>query len=108
MAVRFAPLNDGSHKSRLEAQVTGSGKAWISTNGKTIRGTWKKPGFKGKTRFFDKNGNQVTLTRGQTFVQVVPLSAKITVTHGKAPTASTTSPSPSPGGLIGAVGRFIS
>ena len=62
MAVRFAPLNDGSHKSRLEAQVTGSGKAWISTNGKTIRGTWKKPGFRGKTQFFDQNGNKVTLT----------------------------------------------
>ena len=108
MAVRFAPLNDGSHKSRLEAQVTGTGKAWISTNGKTIRGTWKKPGFRGKTQFFDKNGNKVTLTRGQTFVQVVPLSAKITVTPGQAPTASTTSPIAVSGGPIGAVGRFIS
>jgi Protein of unknown function (DUF3048) N-terminal domain/Protein of unknown function (DUF3048) C-terminal domain len=108
MAVRFAPLNDGSHKSRLEAQVTGSGKAWISTNGKTIRGTWKKPGFRAKTRFFDRNGNKVTLTRGQTFVQVVPLSAKITVTPGQAPTASTTSPIAASGGPIGAVGRFIS
>ena len=63
MAVRFAPLNDGSHKSRLEAQVTGTGKAWISTNGKTIRGTWKKPGFRGKTQFFDRSGKKVTLTR---------------------------------------------
>jgi hypothetical protein len=108
MAVRFAPLNDGSHKSRLEAQVTGTGKAWISTNGKTIRGTWKKPGFRGKTQFFDRNGKKVTLTRGQTFVQVVPLSAKITVTPGQAPTASTTNLVAASGGPIGAVGRFIS
>ena len=107
MAVRFAPLNDGSHKSRLEAQVTGSGKAWISTNGKTIRGTWKKPGFRGKTQFFDRNGQKVTLTRGQTFVQVVPLSAKITVTPGKAPVASTNVIAAA-GGPMGAVGRFIS
>ena len=88
MAVGFAPLNDGSHKSRLEAQVTGSGKAWISTNGKTIRGTWKKPGFRAKTRFFDRNGNPVTLTRGQTFVQVVPKSTTITVKDGKVPVAT--------------------
>ena len=42
MAVRFGPLNDGSNKHRLEAQVTGSGKAWIATNGKTISGTWQE------------------------------------------------------------------
>jgi hypothetical protein len=108
MAVRFAPLNDGSHKSRLEAQATGSGKAWISTNGKTIRGTWKKPGFKAKTRFYDRDGNEVTLTRGQTFVQVVPLSAKITVADGKVPPAATTGGVVGPGGLYGAARRAIS
>ncbi len=107
MAVRFAPLNDGSHKSRLEADVTGSGKAWISTNGKTIKGTWKKPGFKAKTRFYDKDGNEVTLTRGQTFVQVVPLSAKVTVADGKVPPAATTG-LVSPGGLYGATHRTLS
>jgi hypothetical protein len=107
MAVRFAPLNDGSHKSRLEAQVTGSGKAWISTNGKTIRGTWKKPGFKAKTRFYDKDGNEVTLTRGQTFVQVVPLSAKVTVADGKVPAAAT-GVVVSPGGLYGTTWRAVS
>ncbi len=58
MAVRFAPLNDGSHKSRLEAQVTGSGKAWISTNGKTIRGTWKKPGSGARRSSSTADGKQ--------------------------------------------------
>ena len=107
MAVSFAPLNDGSHKSRLEAQVTGTGKAWIATNGKTIRGTWKKSGFKSKTRFFDRKGNPVTLTPGQTFVQVVPRSTTITVKDGKVP-APTTGVLVTPGGLYGAVGRPIS
>ena len=89
MAVPFGPLNDGSHKSRLEGKVTGSGKAWIATNGKTIRGTWKKPKFNGKTRFFDKSGKPVTLTRGQTFVQVVPAGTNITIKDGKVPPAAT-------------------
>ena len=43
MRMSFGPLNDGHPaKLRLEAEVIGSGKAWIATNGKTIAGTWKK------------------------------------------------------------------
>ena len=37
MVMRFGPLDDGSHKHRLEAVVIGSGPAWISTNGITIK-----------------------------------------------------------------------
>ena len=70
-------------------------------------GTWKKPEFSGKTRFFDKNGNPVTLTRGQTFVQVVPLSANDHRHDGKAPRRRRPSARRA-GGPIGAVGRFIS
>jgi Protein of unknown function (DUF3048) N-terminal domain/Protein of unknown function (DUF3048) C-terminal domain len=86
MFMHFAPLNDGSHKSRLEANFTGSGVAYIATNGKTIKGTWKKKSMKGPTRFFDRQGNKVTLTVGQTFVQVVPAGTKITIQDGTVPT----------------------
>jgi hypothetical protein len=99
MAVHFGRLNDGSHKSRLEAQVTGSGKAWIATNGKTIRGTWKKSKFNGKTRFFDKSGKPVTLTRGQTFVQVVPAGTNLTIKDGTVPPAAT-------GVIVGPAGPY--
>jgi hypothetical protein len=97
MFVSFAPLNDGSKKHRLEAKVTGSGKAWISTNGKTIKGTWKKKAFNAPTLFFDKDGKPVTLTIGQTFVQVVPIGTKVTYKNGKVPApAPGSSPTPSP------------
>ena len=72
MLMRFGPLNDGSHKNRLEADVVGTGTAWIATNGTTIKGTWRKDGLTEPTRFFDANGEPVTLTVGQTFVQVLP------------------------------------
>src|SRR5262245_50606495 len=62
MRVRFGPLNDGHpDKHRLEANVVGSGKAWISTNGKTIVGTWKKASVIAPTLFFDGQGKPVTL-----------------------------------------------
>jgi hypothetical protein len=94
MMVRFVPIGDKKH--RLDGQVTGSGVAWIATNGKTIKGTWRKKSFTGATRFYDSDGREVTLTMGQTFVQVVQRGTKITVKDGKVPApAASASPSPS-------------
>jgi hypothetical protein len=85
MSMSFGPLNDGSKKHRLEAQFIGQGTAWIATNGKTIKGTWKKTSMTSPTRFYDKNGKQVILTVGQTFVQVMPKGSAITIKDGKVP-----------------------
>jgi hypothetical protein len=84
MQVRFGPLNDGHpNKKRLEADVIGSGPAWISTNGITIKGTWKKASLQAPTQFFDKNGKPVTLTVGQTFIQVMKTTDAISFSAGK-------------------------
>jgi Protein of unknown function (DUF3048) N-terminal domain/Protein of unknown function (DUF3048) C-terminal domain len=84
MLMHFGPLNDGHpQKHRLEGQVIGSGPAWISTNGVTIKGTWKKTALTSGTRFFDSKGRPVTLTVGQTFVQVMPYGAKMSFVPGK-------------------------
>jgi hypothetical protein len=94
MLMHFGPLNDGSGKARLEAQVTGTGPAWISSNGVTIKGTWKKAGQTAPTSFFDAAGKPVRLTVGQTFIQVMPYGSAMTFTKGKpAP------PDPFPAGL---------
>lgn len=83
MVVDFRPLNDP--KQRLEARVTGSGTAWIATNGRTVKGTWKKAAFDGPTRFFGPDGEPVTLTAGQTFVQVVPRGTRVSIQDGALP-----------------------
>jgi hypothetical protein len=83
MIMSFGPLNDGSNKNRLEAQYVGSGRAWIATNGRTIKGTWRKDSVQEPTRFFDADENPVTLTVGQTFIQVMPRGSKVTVKDGK-------------------------
>ncbi len=85
MFVRFGPLNDGSSKNRLEARFTGSGRAYIATNGSTVKGTWKKASVRGKTRFYGPDGKPVVLTIGQTFIQVVPTGTKLTIKDGKDP-----------------------
>ena len=85
LLMSFAPLNDGSKKHRLEAQFTGKGTAWIATNGKAVKGTWKKDSMTGPTRLFTKDGKPVTLTAGQTFVQVVPIGTRLTIKNGEVP-----------------------
>jgi hypothetical protein len=85
MLMSFGPLNDGSNKHRLEADVIGSGRAWIATNGHTIKGTWRKDSLQKPTRFFDADGNPVTLTIGQTFVQVMQTGTKVTIKDGSGP-----------------------
>ena len=95
MNMVFGPLNDGHpNKHRLEANVVGTGKAWIATNGKTIKGTWSKKSNTAPTLFFDSAGKPVTLTVGQTFIQVLRIGQGygVSIKDGKVPAAS---PSPS-------------
>jgi hypothetical protein len=95
LLMHFGPLNDGSPKHRLEADFIGIGSAWIATNGKTVKGTWKKTSLTSPTRLFGPNGQPVTLTAGQTFVQVVPTGTKVSIKDGKVPPPL---PAPRPAG----------
>jgi Protein of unknown function (DUF3048) N-terminal domain/Protein of unknown function (DUF3048) C-terminal domain len=85
MLMKFGPLNDDRSHHRLEAQVVGKGTAWISTNGTTIKGTWRKDSLTKPTLFFDAKGKAVKLTVGQTFVQVMQTGTKVTITAGAPP-----------------------
>jgi hypothetical protein len=100
MVVSFAPLNDGSKKHRLEAQFKGKGVAWIATGGKTIKGEWRKKTLTAPTRFYDKNGKQVTFTAGQTFIQVIAKGFKPTIKQGKAPEVDNTGGHGNRGALV--------
>jgi hypothetical protein len=89
----FGALNDGHpNKHRLEARNIGKGEAWIATNGVTVKGTWKKASATAPTRLFGPDGEEITLTVGQTFVQVLALTYDFQIKDGKvaAPSASAT------------------
>jgi hypothetical protein len=107
MVVSFGPLNDGSHKNRLEAQFTGSGTAWVATNGTTTKGTWRKKSMTSPTRFFGKDGKPLTLTVGQTFVQVIPKGFRPTIKDGKVPPPPPPPPHPPATGTSGSAGALM-
>jgi Protein of unknown function (DUF3048) N-terminal domain/Protein of unknown function (DUF3048) C-terminal domain len=86
LRMSFGPLNDGHpQKHRLEANDVGKGVAYISTNGRTIKGQWRKASPTAPTLLFDRDGNPVTLTAGQTFVQVITLGYTFSIKDGVAP-----------------------
>ena len=80
MHVKFIETGDSKH--RLEGDMVGSGKAEIATNGRIVKGTWRKDDDTAPTRFFGPDGEPVVLTAGQTFIQVVPTNLKVTMTEG--------------------------
>lgn len=44
---------------------------WFFTNGKGIHVTWEKTSDYGATRFYDDNGNEITLNTGKTMICVI-------------------------------------
>lgn len=68
-------------KGRQAITTVGSGDAMILKKGAVIYGTWKKSSFAGRTRFYDGGGREVVLVPGNTWVEVVPKEANVTVTN---------------------------
>lgn len=65
--------------SRPDITTIGKGKAWVFSEGRLVKGTWRKRSDTGPTRVFDADGKEIVLVRGRTFIQVVPTKTKVTV-----------------------------
>ncbi len=55
----------------LNITLTGEGSGWFITRGKAQEITWKKDDAMGQTKYFDKDGNEITLNTGKTWICVV-------------------------------------
>lgn len=63
----------------LVIDLIGEGKACYLLGGRYSKGTWKKESVDKPTVFLDAGGNKIVLTPGQTWVQVVPEEATVSV-----------------------------
>ena len=59
-------------------QVIGTGKALVFQNGQVVQGTWSKASALDREVFYDTNGKEISMVRGQTWVEVVPAQNKVT------------------------------
>lgn len=81
IVVQFVDTKVLDDIGRLRIQTHGAGKALVFRDGKMIEGTWEKDASiqsdeqdidQSWTKFFDANGNEISLNRGQTWIEVVP------------------------------------
>lgn len=71
-----------------EAQLVGSGDAWIFTDGKVVEGRWSKGSIAEATSYTDVAGQPIALTPGRTWVELPAVGRPPTYAVGP----STTSP----------------
>lgn len=63
------PVDEEKH---MFYDVVGTGDALIFKNGNVTAGTWKKDSQLDREVFYDKNGSEITLTRGPIWIELVP------------------------------------
>jgi hypothetical protein len=68
---------EGDDAGRINVETTGNGKGYCINQGKVINIKWSKADRKSATKYTDEAGNAIKLKPGATWVQVVPLNAKI-------------------------------
>ena len=79
--IQFTPNYSikGDKQGRQEMNTIGSGKGYFITGGKAVGIKWSKESRRAQTKYTDENGNAITLNRGQTWIQIMPLTAKVTM-----------------------------
>ena len=62
-----------------DVKTVGNGTGYYITNGKFLPIKWSKQSREGKTSYTFENGTEITLNDGNTFIQIVPTDANITI-----------------------------
>mgnify|MGYP001564361248 CR=1 FL=1 len=76
LAKETGPVDNHAH---LLYNNVGSGDGQIWQDGKVTKITWKKPQRTSRTKFYDAQGREVQLNRGQIWIEMLPIGTSITV-----------------------------
>jgi hypothetical protein len=76
--IRNTPIK-GDPEGRQELHNIGSGEGWFITMGKAIKIKWSKSSRNGRTRYTDQDGKDITLNKGQTWIQIVWPAESVTI-----------------------------
>lgn len=79
-------LNDGSGKDRQDLSNIGTLDGYYITNGKAIEIKCYKASRTAQTIYRDLEGNEIEVNDGNTFVQIVPIDAKVKIEPGETKT----------------------
>jgi len=74
-AKEIGPVDDHAH---LLYTNIGSGDGQLLEDGKATKITWKKPTNASRLKFYDSTGKEVSLNRGQIWIEMLPIGTPIT------------------------------
>jgi Protein of unknown function (DUF3048) N-terminal domain/Protein of unknown function (DUF3048) C-terminal domain len=69
----------GAGAEGSEAEMVGTGPAWVFTGGQLVKGTWQRAKKEAPTRFVDASGADIRLAPGQTFVELLQSGYAVTL-----------------------------
>jgi hypothetical protein len=67
-----------NNKGRMDIKTTGTGKLLLFRDGTVTEGTWKKDSDTSRLQFLDSSGQVLALNPGQTWIDVIAPTTKIT------------------------------
>lgn len=72
VVVTESNIVDASGARSPTVDVTGTGRAWVLRDGRSIPGRWTRPSLEDVTVFETRSGDRITLAPGTTFVELIP------------------------------------
>jgi hypothetical protein len=72
VSVTDSDFLDSAGNPSPEVDLTGSGKAYVLRDGEVIRGRWKRESLHDVTTFVTKEGTEIALAPGRTWVELLP------------------------------------
>jgi len=72
-----SPANDGYEGGHILYKLTGTGDGYLFQDGKKEEITWEKEDAESRMKFYDNNNKEVSIVRGQVFVEILPIGNKV-------------------------------
>lgn len=72
VSVTDSDFLDSAGNPSPEVDLTGSGKAYVLRDGEVIRGRWERASLHDVTMFVTKDGTEIALAPGRTWVELLP------------------------------------
>jgi hypothetical protein len=72
---------DAAGNRSPEVISVGSGRAYILRAGRMTAGTWQRPTVGDVTKFYNRNGDEISLLPGVSWVELVPSTVDISASR---------------------------
>lgn len=75
---RESSADDGYPGGHMLYKLDGEGEALVFQDGVVIKGKWEKENAFSRMKFYEVSGQEISFSRGQIFIEVVPKGNKVT------------------------------